>query len=187
MQTADTTIRFEALRPSDPDWTRAQTLYENSFPYNERRSSEAHLSAIDDPLFHAAAIRAGDAFAGLLYYWDAPGFTYVEHLAVDPTLRGTGVGSRALEAFCRRARRVILEIDPPVDEISIRRLHFYERLGFVGNTCTYIHPSFSRPFQPHRLVLMSYPTSISDEECRTLERFVRVRVLRYSDHPPVEE
>lgn len=186
MQTPDTTIRFEALRPGEQDWKRAQGLYENSFPGKERRSPEAHLAALADPLFHATAIRSGDRFAGLLYYWDAPRFTYIEHLAVDTSMRGTGIGSKALEAFCRRCGRVILEIDPPVDEISIRRLHFYERLGFVGNTCTYIHPSFSRPFRPHRLVLMSYPSSISEDECRTLERFVCDRVLRYSDHAPAK-
>ena len=67
------------------------------------------------------------------------------------------MGSAALSAFCRKVGRVILEIDPPVDDISIRRLHFYERLGFVANPYQYIHPSFRKPFTPHRLVLMSIP------------------------------
>lgn len=81
-----------------------------------------------------------------------------------------------------RSGRVILEIDPPVDDISIRRLHFYERLGFVANPYQYIHPSFRKPFTPHRLVLMSYPGAITYEEARSFADFVREAVLRYSEH-----
>ncbi|MFQ7502317.1 MAG: GNAT family N-acetyltransferase [Alistipes finegoldii] len=75
----------------------------------------------------------GDEFIGILFHWGADGYRYVEHLAVSPALRGQNMGSAALSAFCRKVGRVILEIDPPVDDISIRRLHFYERLGFVAN------------------------------------------------------
>ena len=95
---------------------------------------------------------------------------------------GRNMGSQALTAFCRKVGRVILEIDPPVDDISIRRLHFYERLGFVANPYQYIHPSFRKPFTPHRLVLMSYPEALTYEEARGFADFIRERVLRYSEH-----
>ena len=82
----------------------------------------------------------------------------------------------------RPSAKVILEIDPPEDEISIRRLHFYERLGFTANPHEYTHPSFRRPFHPHRLVLMSRPGALSDDEARRFADFIRERVLRYSEH-----
>ena len=75
-----------------------------------------------------------------------------------------------------------MEIDPPEDEISVRRQHFYQRLGFVVNPYAYIHPSFRRPFHPHRLVLMSYPEALTYEEARGFADFIRERVLRYSEH-----
>ena len=56
------------------------------------------------------------------------------------------------------------------------------RLGFVRNDYHYVHPSFQRPYEPHQLVLMSYPKAMTDEECRSFERFVRDPVLRYSCH-----
>lgn len=179
---SESPIRFEELRPGERDWDRAQAVYRESFPFRERRNAADHLAALGDPLFHACVIRSGEEFAGILYYWDTPRFAYVEHLAVDPALRGQNVGSRALKAFCRSMSRVILEIDPPEDEISIRRLHFYQRLGFIENNCPYLHPSFSRPFDAHRLVLMSYPDPITPAVCGELERFVAERALRYSDH-----
>ena len=91
------------------------------------------------------------------------------------------MGSKALSAFCQ-GRRVILEIDPPVDDISIRRQHFYERLGFITNPYEYIHPSFRRPSNPHQLILMSYPTALTYEEARDFADFIRERVLLYSEH-----
>ena len=91
------------------------------------------------------------------------------------------MGSKALAAFSE-GKRVILEIDPPEDEISIRRLHFYRRLGFVENPQEYIHPSFRKPFHAHRLVLMSRPGPLTNEEARDFADFVRERVLLYSEH-----
>ena len=44
------------------------------------------------------------------------------------------------------------------------------------------HPSFRRPFHPHRLVLMSYPEALTYEEARGFADFIRERVLRYSEH-----
>ena len=105
----------------------------------------------------------------------------IDHPAVRALLRNE-ILLTALALLGGRGKTVILEIDPPVDDISIRRLHFYERLGFVANPYRYIHPSFRKPFTPHRLVLMSYPGAITYEEARSFADFVREAVLRYSEH-----
>lgn len=175
-------LRFIPFRsPADKGWEDAEALYLTAFPYKEQRSAEQHLQAIGDPHFKADGIWRGDEFIGILYHWHYDGTYYVEHLAVSPALRGQNMGSVALSAFSRD-KRVILEIDPPVDEISIRRLHFYQRLGFVENPQEYLHPSFRHPFETHRLVLMSFPDPLTDEEARRFADFVRETVLRYSDH-----
>lgn len=169
--------------PSDDRWDEAWALYESAFPYKERRSLDDHLRALADPRFEADGIWLDGRFVGLIYHWDCGGGRrYVEHLAVSPLLRGQQMGSRALTAFMQQTAGVILEIDPPIDEISIRRLHFYQRLGFVQNPQEYLHPSFREPFTTHRLVLMSYPQALSDTEARALADFVREEVLRYSGH-----
>ena len=172
----------ERTSPADRGWAKAMEIYRRSFPYKEQRSEEDHIRALADPAFRAEGIWRGDEFIGILFHWGADGYRYVEHLAVSPALRGQNMGSAALSAFCRKVGRVILEIDPPADDISIRRLHFYERLGFVANPYRYIHPSFRKPFTPHRLVLMSYPGAITYEEARSFADFVRETVLGYSEH-----
>ena len=81
--------------------------------------------------------------------------------------------------FCR-AGRGILEIDPPEDEISRRRRGFYERNGFVYNEYDYIHPSYLRPPQPHRLMVMSYPEAISPAEFEAFRTFARGVAVEYT-------
>lgn len=176
-------LRFIPLRSrTDALWAETWHLYEHSFPACERWRAENYDRAFGDPAFEADAVCSGGEFVGLLFHWDTGPCRYIEHLAVASALRGRRMGSHILSAFCAKARRVVLEIDPPVDDVSIRRQHFYERIGFVTNAYDYIHPSFTRPFHAHQLVLMSRPDPLTKEEARLFADFVREHVLRYSDH-----
>ncbi|MEG0789381.1 MAG: GNAT family N-acetyltransferase [Alistipes sp.] len=167
---------------SDKGWNEAWALYEAAFPLKESRSLADHLRALEDPLFSADGIWRDEQFVGIFFYWKCAGYYYGEHLAISPALRGQDIGSTVLAAFCDMAGRVILEIEPPVDDLSIRRLHFYQRAGFTENPHEYIHPSFREPFEPHKLVLMSYPYPIDADITRKFERFVHDTVLKYSEH-----
>lgn len=185
MKTDNTTpklafIPFRSL--ADKGWNEAWRLYTASFPRNEQWREQDYARAFGDPAFTAAGVWSEEKLVGILFYWTGKDFHYVEHLAVSPALRGQNMGSEMLKAFCAQVGEVILEIDPPVDEISIRRLHFYERLGFRKNPYEYVHPSFNRPFTPHKLVLMSYPDPLAPDKARLFADFVREVVLRYSEH-----
>ena len=173
-------LRFIPFRSrSDKGWAEAWALYEASFPDCERWDGTGYDRAFGDPHFEADGIWRGDEFIGILFHWNAGDYHYVEHLAVSPRLRGQNMGSKALAAFCE-GRRVILEIDPPEDEISRRRRGFYERNGFVYNEYDYIHPSYLRPPQPHRLMVMSYPEAISPAEFEAFRTFARGVAVEYT-------
>ena len=89
---------------------------------------------------------------------------YVEHFAVNTQMRGSGIGSRLLADFCKDKPLALLEIDPPQDEISQRRLRFYERLGFVQNPYSHRHPPYRRGFEAHPLCVMTWPRAASRQE-----------------------
>ena len=57
-----------------------------------------------------------------------------------------------------------LEIDPPIDDISLRRKGFYERAGYRENPFTHVHPPYREGFAGHPLVVMSYPRQLEREE-----------------------
>lgn len=63
--------------------------------------------------------------------WETETFIYVEHFFILPHLRGHACGSRALALLGGRGKTVILEIDPPADDVSLRRRGFYERAAFT--------------------------------------------------------
>ncbi len=165
--------------PADEGWAEAMTIYREAFPRRERRDDATQAAALADPAFRAEGIWLNDKIAGLVFYWEHPEFHYIEHLALSPAMRARNIGSEVLETFCRN-RRVILEIEPPEDTLTVRRLRFYERAGFVANPHSYIHPSYGEPAEPHRLVLMSSPKALGDD--------VRERVMGYSQlkTPPTQ-
>lgn len=173
-------LHFLPIRSTgDPAWAEVMAFYRTSFPPCEQRSDEDYAAALADPAFRADAIRRDGRTVGLLFHWQYGDTSYIEHLAVAPALRGAHIGADALAEFCRD-RRVVLEIDPPETEIARRRQRFYERAGFVVNPYLYIHPSYGDPAEPHRLVLMSRPAPLTNDEARDFADFVREHVLRYS-------
>lgn len=72
-------------------------------------------------------------FIGEILYWDIGGVYYIEHFCVLPAMRNKHYGQRILNAY--QHIPLILEIDPPIDEVSIRRKRFYERFNhYLKNT-----------------------------------------------------
>ena len=92
---------------------------------------------------------------GLLTTWHFDEFTYIEHFAIDPTLRSQGYGSMVMRIFIRQQEKpIILEAEPPTDDITRRRIRFYERLGLTLCDLPYLQPAYTEDSQPVELRLM---------------------------------
>ena len=133
----------------------AMELYGMSFPYSEQREPDSQARIMSDPEYHFELIYDEGRFVGEILSWENADFIYVEHFCMLPDVRGRGCGSRALELLRARGKTIILEIDPPVDDISRRRKGFYERNGFIANDYDYTHLPYHRGCKGHRLVIMS--------------------------------
>lgn len=78
----------------------------------------------------------------------------------------------------RRAQKtVILGIDPPNDEVSVRRKAFYERAGYRANPFEHIHPPYHSEYKGHRLVVMTCPTAISENEYKNFNGYLENVVM----------
>lgn len=164
-------------------WDQVWRLYIDSFPDFERRRISSHSRACEDNQFHTCiAVENGNLLA-LFFFWKFDDYIYIEHLAVLPSLRGKNIGSTILTDFFSQnpGKKIILEIDPPVDEISIRRQAFYENLGFYANDFSFTHPSYAKNGHEHELKILSYPGAISEEEFEKFKEFMRDKVLAYID------
>lgn len=163
----------------------AHELYEESFPEKERRSRAAQEAAAMDDAARCRIITDDGSLAAIVYFWLSPEMLYLEFLAVAPSMRGQSIGAELLRTLRAEYpdRRIVLEIEPPIDGLALRRLGFYRRNGYVANGYDYVHPSYrlGEAACPHPLVVMSHGTPLSREEYDAFLRFMRDTVLPYSD------
>ena len=79
-------------QPEEPAFGRAMALYEASFPRHEQRLPDEQRAVLSHPEYHFTQLFDGAEFVGLLLYWEAEDFRYVEHFAIAPQLRGQSWG-----------------------------------------------------------------------------------------------
>lgn len=135
-------------------------LYEAAFPPEERRPTNEWLALMNDQTsaFTALSITDDDGrFLGFITTWGFDAFIYVEHFAILPEGRGHGLGSRVLQALETMAdgKPIVLEVEPPEDEMAIRRINFYERIGFHLQSIPYVQPAYASNLPSIELCLMS--------------------------------
>ena len=161
-----------------PLMERARMLYAQSFPAHEQRQYSSQHSIMGHEQYHFGLVMEGGEFAGLMLYWETDSFIYVEHFCMLPELRGQGLGSRALALLGSCGKTVILEIDPPVDAVSVRRRQFYERAGFVANPYHHVHPPYHQEHAGHELVVMSRPSALTQAQYDAFAKVVTQTVMR---------
>lgn len=138
-------------------------ILEKSFPDTEVRPKNGQKSLFSNKEYKICGIRENGIIAGIAAIWEFDGFTFIEHLATDPEKRNNKIGSRILSYIINESKGfVCLEVEPPVDELTRRRVGFYQRNGFHFNEYPYIQPSIAegRPAIP--LFIMSSPSEIDE-------------------------
>lgn len=165
-------IRFVELKAEEFDTVWGHM--EESFPYDERRDKEDARAVLSERLYRFYHIERDGMRVGFITVWSLGAFCYVEHFAVYREFRGTGIGLQALELAKSSFGELVLEVEPPETEQARRRIGFYRRAGL------HLHPDFAY-LQPSYhggegvpLLLMSYPTPLSDPKtvARTLYKEV---------------
>ena len=175
-------MKFKRLTSAaGADFEPAFDLYGVSFPIHEQRLIESQRSIMTHPeyLFDLIYDDSGE-WCGDMLYWETADFIYVEHFCILPERRGQRCGQRALELLCEKGKTVILEIDPPSDKTSVRRKGFYERCGYHANPFAHVHPPYRVGFDGHghRLVIMSYPRELSQDEYDRFNEYLKNVVMR---------
>ncbi len=167
-------------RTDSPLFPALRDIYEASFPLSEQRSLRLQELALKDPGYELLAVVEEGRVLGLIGSWNLSEFVYLEHLAFSPECRGKGLGSRALSSYIAgKTLPVILEIDPLIDDISRRRLGFYQRLGFVLTPHIHIQPPFHSRFAPLSLLILSQGRAIDREEYDRFNKEYLERVMNF--------
>jgi GNAT superfamily N-acetyltransferase len=153
-------------------------VYGYSFPDYEQRTREGRMAVLREAsTFHAWVLSFKGKNAGILGGWYIGEWFYIEHFSVDKALRRLGIGKLAMAHINTRFQKVILEIDPPEDSVSCKRLEFYKRSGYVTNGIPHVHPSYKATYSPHRLEVLSFPRSLTVAEYETFNHQLQEVVM----------
>ena len=135
-----------------------------AFPYEERRDYSDQKECLENKYFNFLEIYDDDLAVGFTALWVFENFVFIEHIAIDEDKRGSGYGSKAIELLKEKYNKpLILEAEAPVTEQQIKRINFYNRLGFNVNSFNYTQPSYHGG-EGVPLLILSYPNKLTDEE-----------------------
>lgn len=147
---------------NDPILNKIKALYISSFPEEERRPWQSILEMISNAspfFFLKAIIGENEEFLGFYSSWNLPGVLYIEHFAVEPEYRSTGIGSSVITDIVAGAglRSVVVEVELPGSTPEAdRRIGFYERNGFsaIGDL-QYFQPPYRQGLDMVEMMLMT--------------------------------
>lgn len=145
-------------KASDPLLDKVEKTYNDSFPEAERRAFSLVRELVkEESRFVVYALLRDEAYVGFITAWQFDSFTYVEHFAIDESARNGGIGAGTMKQFLALCDvPVVLEVEIPTEEMSKRRIGFYERLGYVLDSHVYFQPPYRRGEEFLEMRLMTY-------------------------------
>lgn len=186
-------MEFRRITSHEDKWFGyCMELYEQSFPYIERRDRSRVEQDLKNDQFHFMTFYANSdvpdtdmtadhigsdnnsdtAPAGFISYWVSPQrYIYGEHFAVNPDMRGSGIGAEVLQHLKSMNIPIILEIENPEDELTIRRKNFYLRNGFFLNSHYHEQPPYHSDCPPLPMKIMTWPREFTPEEYERLRKY----------------
>ena len=157
-------------------------IMEQSFPPDERRPYGEQKALLSRPDYTVYA--SGQPVQAFLAVWSFDDFAFLEHFAVHPSARNTGLGSKLLgELISMLDKPLCLEVEPPEDELTCRRVRFYEKNGLFLNQFPYVQPPISQGKRPVPLLLMTSERAVSQEEFEAHQSQIYAKVYGVGRQP----
>ncbi|MBR5254687.1 MAG: GNAT family N-acetyltransferase [Bacteroidales bacterium] len=137
-------LQVKKLQNNQEQIEFSKNIYEKCFPIEERRDFSKLIEIYNNDLLELNLIYKNNEFVGILNYWQFPKFLYIEHFAIDFQSRNQKIASNILAQLNQDNQLIILEVELPIDEISKKRIQFYERAGFLVLPYEYSQPAYRK-------------------------------------------
>lgn len=149
---------------SHPSFPLLLRLYTDTFPLEERRHPEELISLLEEERMYFLEILEGEQLLGFVIFREFDQFSFIEHFAIFPEYRGRQTGSLVLQHLKDTSLPLLLEVEPPADDPSRRRIGFYQRNGFHILDLPYFQPPYHPGHFPIPMLLMSdKPKLVQDQ------------------------
>lgn len=165
------------MRMEEPVLKQFIALLEQAFPPYERRERGVQLALMDNPFYKIRTLQENGKLLGFMAVWMLDGMIFLEHFAVDKSLRSKGIGGRMLDDFKEEAkkseRQLILEAELPVDDLTRRRIAFYLRHGMAVNEYLYHQMPLRACDEPTQMHLLSSSQLSEEQFCAARKEIYR--------------
>jgi ribosomal protein S18 acetylase RimI-like enzyme len=146
-----------------------KAIYEEAFPPDERRDWDQVLELLKKSEYKLFSVISQQKTVGLLIGWYFPDFTFIEHFAIEKSARSKGFGNLIIHNFLANlSGLVILEVEEANTETGQRRISFYKKFGFSVFPGEYFQPAYSPAKKSVKMLILSYPDKITNEEFRQI-------------------
>lgn len=170
-------IMLEQLEKDE--FEQLYTLMTDSFPPSEIRNFKRQQMLLDKPDYNVYVLRENGEILAFFAEWTSTKYRFLEHLAVNEKHRSRGLGSKTLQAYTDMSSKpVVLEVEPPEDEIQRRRVKFYERNGFHLSSYSYIQPVINVGYDTVPLVMMTYPKPLDNSTLEEIKDWLDQTVYK---------
>ena len=168
---------------SSKDFDEIFKIMQDAFPLEEYRDFDGQKNSLSDDKYNIITQKCENGkIISFIAFWEFQDFIYIEHFATDLQFRGKGIGTQFLKDFIKSSEKIIiLEAEPPCDEISKNRIAFYERMGFVTNKYDYLQPPLRKNTKPFKLLVLSLNQSLSKNAFDNFKKSVYQSVYKAND------
>lgn len=154
---------------NDPLFKKCWDIYCSNFPLDERRDLLEQKRAFDtynNYRFVALLQKSNNTEpvpVGIFAYWNFSQVIFGEHLAIDKSFQGMGIGKIAIDYLKECSVReydnkpIVLEIELPNDFTTKRRESFYKKLDFKINSHEHFQPCYHKGDEPVEMLILSWP------------------------------
>jgi len=177
-------VIIERLKLDEKDFEKIYQLMVCSFPKEEIRTRENARAQLRDPNYTIwTSKNEVDEILGFIAEWDMGSTVFVEHFAVDPTRRSGGIGSGMMAAYLSRTSKpVMIEVEDEKNEINLRRIGFYQRLGFHLSEYGYDQPVMRGDASKKiPLKIMRFPQPLTEEDFKNFRYQVFTQIYKSID------
>lgn len=153
-------------RISEAEFEEFYSLMKLSFPKSERRTKKAFRELCEsESRYKIYALFSENTICAFLTVWEFEDFTFGDHFAVLPSLRGGGIGAKMLsELKSQCTLPFIIEVELPENEMARRRIGFYERNALKLCDFDYILPAMQKGCESLPMRIMTYPAPLTETE-----------------------
>ncbi len=169
---------------NESEFNTAYDILESSFISAELKSREVLYKQWKTKEVEIALYETQGIISGVITLWEFSDFVFAENFAVKKDFRNKGIGATLLRDVINEytGKRIILEVEPPKNEIQKRRIMFYERNGFTLSPFGYTQPPLRENAEKVELLIMHTGKDLTEEEFKSIRNDVFRVVYKCNNH-----